>query len=112
MFGARFPYFNMQELNLDWILERISACPEIINAPAFVTEEVESIYVSIDSVDDKTPNGVSFILIGNDSTPFTKKGCCLVYKMDSDNKIVAIMTFADNIGFAVIVKYEGEWGGI
>ena len=109
MFGARFPYFNMQELNLDWILHRIAHCPEIIDAPPLVDESVSGLQANLDSIQSQIPIGLSFVLMGNETASFTKRAACMVFKMDSDNLIVMMMTFADGIGVSTKIKYEGEW---
>lgn len=110
MFGARFPYFNMQEMNLDWILHRVAHCPEIINAPPLSDESMDGVTVILDSIQTQIPIGLSFVLMGDENTPFNKRTACMVFKMDSDNLIIMVMTFADGIGVNMNIKYEGEWG--
>lgn len=109
MFGARFPYFNMQEMNLDWLLEKVAACPEIVTAPALTQEDIDGVALVIDSKDDNIPVGISFLLIGTPQDDNTKRAACLIFKMDTDNKIVMTMTFANSIGFGFSIKYEGVW---
>lgn len=31
--NIKFPYFNMQQLNLDWLMSRMAHYPEVVDAP-------------------------------------------------------------------------------
>lgn len=105
----KFPYFNMQQLNLDWIMDKVATFPEIITAPALTQEDIDGVVLVIDSKDEHIPVGISFLLIGTPQDTNTKRAACLIFKMDLENKIVMTMTLANGIGFGYSVQYEGVW---
>ena len=110
MFNSlKFPYFNMQQLNLDWILDKVATFPEIITAPALTQEDLDGVTLVIDSKDEHIPVGISFLLIGTPQDEITKRAACLIFKLDLENKIVMTMTFADGIVFGYSIQYEGVW---
>lgn len=104
-----FPYFNMQQLNLDWIMDKVATFPEIVTAPALTQEDIDGVALAIDSKDEHIPVGISFLLIGTPQDANTKRAACLIFKMDLENKIVLTMTFADSISFGFSIQYEGVW---
>ena len=105
----KFPYFNMQQLNLDWLLDKVATFPEIVTAPALTQEDIDGVALVIDSKDEYIPVGISFLLIGTPQDDNTKRAACLIFKMDLENKIVLTMTLANSIGFGFSVQYEGVW---
>lgn len=105
----KFPYFNMQQLNLDWIMDKVATFPEIVTAPALTQEDMDGVALVIDSKDEYIPVGISFLLIGTPQDDNTKRAACLIFKMDLENKIVMTMTLANGIGFGYSVQYEGVW---
>lgn len=105
----KFPYFNMQQLNLDWIMDKVATFPEIVTAPALTQEDMDGVELVIDSKDEYIPVGISFLLIGTPQDDNTKRAACLIFKMDLENKIVMTMTFANSIGFGFSIKHEGVW---
>ena len=107
--NLKFPYFNMQQLNLDWIMDKVATFPEIVTAPALTQEDIDGVALVIDSKDEHIPVGISFLLIGTPQDDNTKKAVCLIFKMDLENKIVMTMTLANGIGFGYSVQYEGVW---
>lgn len=107
--NLKFPYFNMQQLNLDWIMDKVATFPEIITAPALTQEDIDGVALVIDSKDEYIPVGISFLLIGTPQDDNTKRAACLIFKMDLENKIVFTMTLANSIGFGFSVQYEGVW---
>lgn len=107
--NIKFPYFNMQQLNLDWIMDKVATFPEIVTAPALTQEDIDGVALAIDSKDENIPVGISFLLIGTPQDDNTKRAACLIFKMDLENKIVMTMTLANGIGFGYSVQYEGVW---
>ena len=107
--NTKFPYFNMQQLNLDWIMDKVATFPEIVTAPALTQEDMEGVQLVIDSKDEHIPVGISFLLIGTPQDDNNKRAACLIFKMDLENKICMVLTFADGIGVNMTAQFEGVW---
>ena len=64
--GISFPYPNMQQLNLDWIMKRVGEVPTCIQLPAISV--YGDIITIIDDNADIIPVGVSLLVFGNPLT--------------------------------------------
>lgn len=107
--GIKFPYFNMQQLNLDWLMERISKSPEIIKLPALAGDDLSDVSTMIDYKALEIPKGICFIECGLPDDPEDRRCACLIYKIDNDNIIVFAMGFSANIAANVMFKQAGAW---
>lgn len=105
----KFPYFNMQQLNLDWLMERIAKSPEIIKLPALAGDDLSDVQNMIDYKALDIPKGICFIDCGLADDPLERRCACLIYKVDNDNLIALTMGMSVNIGVNVIVKSNGVW---
>lgn len=107
--NTKFPFFNMQQLNLDWVLERIAHCPAGLQAPALAADNNLSIYEAIDGMADDTPDGLSFLVCGDaDDTAVTRCGIIL-WKIDSENLYGVIFSTSDNLRGKRCAKINGNW---
>lgn len=105
----KFPYFNMQQLNLDWLLEYVARCPEMIAAPALSEDNNQSVYDAIDSMDDNTPDGLSFIVCGDAEDTAVRRCCIMVWKMDDNNLYGIILSTSANLRGRKCAKINGNW---
>ena len=77
-----FPYPNMQQLNLDWIMQRVGETPTVINLPA-VASYPAVLGVIDDNIDD-IPVGFSLLALGNPAIDTdTKCAMLIMIKQDS-----------------------------
>lgn len=102
----KFPYFNMQQLNLDWLMERIAKSPEIIKLPALAGSYLQDVSDMIDAKALDIPKGICFINCGMQDDPMDRRCACLIYKLDNDNLIGFVMGMQFN---DAIKKEAGEW---
>ena len=105
----KFPYFNMQQLNLDWLMERIAKSPEIIKLPALAGDDIPDIANMIDNKALEIPKGICFIECGLSDDPMDRRCACLIYKLDNDNMIVFAMGMSGNIAVNTLFKTGGAW---
>jgi len=105
----KFPYFNMQQLNLDWLMERIAKSPEIIKLPALAGDDMSDVADMIDYKALEIPKGICFIECGLPDDPLERRCGCLIYKNDNDNIIVMAMGQSANIGINMLKKEAGVW---
>lgn len=64
-----YPYPSMQQLNLDWIMQRVGETPQTIQLPALPSGYVFSdLGTLIDDNTDLIPVGFSILLFGNPLT--------------------------------------------
>lgn len=76
-----FPYPNMQQLNLDWIMQRVGETPTVINLPA--AANIEILDIIDDNIDD-IPVGFSLLAFGNPAIdPIGKCGMFFMIKQDA-----------------------------
>ena len=105
----KFPYFNMQQLNLDWLMERIAKSPEIIKLPALAGDDLPDVQNMIDYKALDIPKGICFIECGLPDDPEDRRCACLIYKLDNDNLVVLTMGMSANIAVNVMFKQAGAW---
>ena len=105
----KFPYFNMQQLNLDWLMERIAKSPEIIKLPALAGDDMPDVANMIDYKALEIPKGICFIECGLQDDPVERRCACLIYKIDNDNIVAMAMSLSGNIGINMLIKFEGAW---
>lgn len=77
-----YPYPSMQQLNLDWIMQRVGETPQTIQLPALPTSYAFSdLGALIDDNTDLIPVGFSILLFGNPLTDATGLcGSALIWK--------------------------------
>ena len=110
MFGnIKFPYFNMQQLNLDWLMTRMAHYPEVVDAPPLSTDNNQSVYDVIDSMDVNTPRGLSFLLCGDTDDTAARRCCIILWKIDFDNLYGVILSTSENLRGKTCAKINGNW---
>ena len=105
----KFPYFNMQQLNLDWLMERIANMPTIVHVPALAGDDLSDVADMIDLKALEIPKGISFMQAGQLDDPFERQCMCLIFKNDNDNIAVMVFSQSTNIGIYGIMKQAGVW---
>ncbi len=82
-----YPYPSMQQLNLDWIMQRVGETPQTIQLPALPSGYVFSdLGTLIDDNTDLIPVGFSILLFGNPLTDApTLCGSALIWKVAPNN---------------------------
>ena len=105
----KFPYFNMQQLNLDWLLDHIANMPEIVHVPALAGDDLTDVADMIDLKALEIPKGISFMQAGQLDDPMERQCMCLIFKNDNDNIIVLAFSQSSNIGIYGISKTAGVW---
>ena len=109
MDNAKFPYFNMQQLNLDWILDKVQSFPSIIQVPQLAGDDLSDVADMIDYHDQDIPRGISFMLAGTSDDPNDRRCAAWIFKMDKDNICVFVMSLSGNIGCWYLHKELGVW---
>lgn len=105
----KFPYFNMQQLNLDWLMDHIARMPEIIHVPALAGNDLQDVSDMIDAKALEIPKTFCFVDFGLPDDDIYKRCMVFLYKFDNDNMIGFTMCMDSNIGVNVIVKEAGVW---
>ena len=105
----KFPYFNMQQLNLDWLMEHISNMQQIVHVPALAGDDLSDVADMIDLKALEIPKGISFMQAGQLDDPFDRQCMCLIFKNDNDNIITMVFSQSANIGIYGITKTAGVW---
>ncbi len=77
-----FPYPNMQQLNLDWIMQRVGETPTVINLPA--ASPITTVLGVIDDNIDDIPVGFSLLALGNPAID-PIEGCGMLMMIKQDN---------------------------
>lgn len=107
--NLKFPYFNMQQLNLDWVLDKVATFPEIIKAPALTAENNTAVYNAIDGQYDHIPIGISFLLCGTPDDENTKRCAILIFKLDENNCYGLLLTLSLTLMGKKCAKISGGW---
>lgn len=105
----KFPYFNMQQLNLDWLLEYVALCPKMFTSPALAEDNNQGVYVAIDNMADNTPAGLSFLICGDSDDEDAKRCGIVLWKMDFNNLYGIILSTSDNLRGKRCAKINGNW---
>lgn len=105
----KFPYFNMQQLNLDWLMEHIGNMPQIVHVPALAGDDLSDVADMIDLKALEIPKGISFMQAGQLDDPFERQCMCLIFKNDNDNIAVMVFSQSANIGIYGMMKQSGVW---
>lgn len=105
----KFPYFNMQQLNLDWLLDHISNMPEIVHVPALAGDDLSDVMDMIDLKALEIPKGFCFMQAGLLDDPLDRQCICLILKADNDNIIGMVFGYSSNIGWNGLRKEAGVW---
>ena len=105
----KFPYFNMQQLNLDWLLDHIANMPEIVHVPALAGDDLSDVADMIDLKALEIPKGISFMQAGLLDDPIERQCMCLIFKNDNDNIILMVFSQSANIGINGMQKQAGVW---
>ena len=77
-----FPYPNMQQLNLDWIMQRVGETPTVINLPA-ISSAADVLGIIDDNIDD-IPIGFSLLALGNPAIDTASK-CAMLIMIKQDS---------------------------
>lgn len=77
-----FPYPNMQQLNLDWIMQRVGETPTVINLPA-ISSASDVLGIIDDNIDD-IPAGFSLLALGNPAIDTDIK-CAMLIMIKQDS---------------------------
>lgn len=109
MAKIKFPYMNMQQMNLDWLLEHIANMPEIVHVAALAGDDLSDVADMIDLKALEIPKGMSFLQCGQLDDPFDRQCICWIWKEDNDNLRVFVMGMSANIGIYAINKDAGTW---
>lgn len=105
----KFPYFNMQQLNLDWLLDHIANMPEIVHVPALAGDDLSDVADMIDLKALEIPKGISFMQAGQLDDPIERQCAALIYKNDNDNIVCLAFGQSANIGIYGMMKQAGVW---
>lgn len=105
----KFPFMNMQQLNLDWLLEHVSHMPEIIQLPALAGDDLSDLMDMIDAKSLDIPKNICFIRCGLPDDPLDRRCAALLFKADNDNIVGIALGFSANIAINVIGKIGGVW---
>lgn len=107
---SKYPFLNNQQLNLDWIMERVAHSVEVVELTALPSGTMTELQQLLDYNTLQVPVGFSVVMAGSETDPIGRRACCLVYKVDSDNMIVNAIAFSEDFGpVSLAVKWEGEW---
>lgn len=109
MMLPRFPYFNMQQLNLDWLMDHIKNMPEIVHVPALAGDSLSDVTDMIDAKALEIPKGISFVEYGLIDDPYNRRAMVLLFKLDNDNMIGLAFGMSAGIGVTPIQKETGVW---
>lgn len=104
----KFPFMNMQQLNLDWLLEHVSHMPEIVQLPALAGDDLSDLQDMIDAKSLDIPKTICFIRCGLRDDDIARQAAALLFKIDNDN-IVGIALGINNITVTPIMKDAGAW---
>lgn len=104
----KFPFMNMQQLNLDWLLEHVSHMPEIVQLPALAGDDLDDLKDMIDAKALDIPKTICFIRCGLRDDDIARQAAALLLKIDNDN-IVGIAFAISNISVQPIMKDAGVW---
>lgn len=107
-----FPYFNMQQINLDWLLQTVQELKEtrvpLVKLPAVSDDSDDGLFALLSKYVDSIPQGVSFIQSREDNE------YCQIYIMffrfDENNGFGFVMPGVyDNITLSQVILYDGVW---
>lgn len=105
----KFPYFNMQQLNLDWLLDHIANMPEIVHVPALAGDDLSDVMDMIDLKALEIPKGISFMQAGLLDDPLDRQCAAILFKADNDNIVGFAMGHSANIDLNRLKKEAGVW---
>lgn len=105
----KFPYFNMQQLNLDWLMERIAKSPEIIKLPALAGDQMQDVADMIDAKALEIPKSICFIECGLPDDPADRRCMVLLFKIDNDNMVGLAFGMSSDINIMGMRKEAGVW---
>lgn len=106
--NIKFPYFNTQQLNLDWLMDHIKNMPEIVHVAALAGESLSDLQDMIDLKALEIPKGISFLQCGHLDDPVTRQCAALIFKVDNDN-LAGISLGVSGIGIQPFMKEAGDW---
>lgn len=105
----KYPYFNMQSLNLDWLMDRIANMPEIVQVPALAGTNLSDVEDMLDMKALEIPKTLSFVKCGVHDDPMERQCLVILFKIDNDNMAGLCFGFTPDISFQAIYKEGGSW---
>ncbi len=104
----------MQQLNLDWLLERMGRTPETIRMLALPQDfDLQNLVDTIDLYAEDIPKGFSFLQFGSLDDDKGRTAFVQCWKCDDDNLVLFILSLSANLGPVYIEsKYEGTWDSL
>lgn len=108
-----FPYFDMQQLNLDWLLETIANmqtafCP-LVHIDTVSEDSDDGIINVLSNNTDNIPLGVSFIHSGKETDAV--QFFVLFFRVNDENGFGYIMFHnSENISINQVYMEDGVWG--
>ena len=106
--NIKFPYFNTQQLNLDWLMDHIARMPEIIHVAALAGDSLSDLQDMIDLKALEIPKGISFLQCGHLDDPIDRQAAALIFKVDNDN-IAGLALGVNSINVFPFLKDGGAW---
>ena len=105
----KFPYFNMQQLNLDWLMDHIANMPEIVHVAALAGDDLSDVMDMIDLKALEIPKGICFVECGLPDDPMDRRCMVLLFKIDNDNMVGIAFGMSSDINITGIRKEAGVW---
>lgn len=109
---ADFPYFNSQQLNLDWILERIALMEKsfvpYVRLDAISADNDNAVIAAFNTNVDNMPLGFSILHFGvpNEDEVQVFSFC---FRTDTDNGWCFVFHNSDNISISGLSMSNGVW---
>lgn len=110
MFGPQFPYFSMQQLNLDWLMDYLkdigSVCVPIVKLDMPEENTTIALLQYLGQHKDDVPVGISLITFGTEADAHSL--ACLFFRMSSDSGIGPFLGFDPFRGKQLMLQ-NGAW---
>ena len=108
--GIQFPYFSMQQLNLDWIMDYLrdigSICVPIVKFEMPPENTTIALLEYLGQHKDDVPIGISLLTFGNEADEHSL--ACLFFRMKNDTGIGPFIGFYPFKGQQLMLQ-NGAW---